>query len=134
MREAFDEYDHQNKRQKPLKTSKVVILKHQPVLSFDDQSTEGFMDLDDVLASVTNITTTTKPRKGVSFATQETSPDMTMDQGIHPYRMRRLFDDAYMDVEDNDITPPDTFEAAKVRGLGPQVSCGRLYLLFTTPC
>ena len=59
---------------------------------------------------------------------------MTMDQGIHQDRIRRLSDDAYMDADDNDIITSDTFDAPKVRALGPQVSYGRLYLLFTKPC
>lgn len=133
MRETFDEYDsHRNKRQKSLETPKVDILRHQPVLPFADQSTEGFMDLEDVLSSLPK-PTTIKPRKSVSFATQDTSPDMTMDQRIHPDRMRRLSDDAEMDVDDNDITTSDTFEAPKAPSSAPEVSCNTLYLLFTTP-
>lgn len=134
MGETFDEYDsHQHKRQKPLDSLNVDILKHQSIPSFVDQSTEVFMDVDDVLASATNLTTTTKPLKNVSFTTQETPPHMTMGQGIHPDRMRRLSNDANMDADDNIITSY-TFRAPKQPRSGSGVSCHTLYFLLTAQC
>ena len=122
MRENFDECDgHQNKRQKLLETPQIAILRHQPVPSFADQGTEGFMDIEDVLFSMPK-PITHKRRKSASLATRETSPGMTLDQGIHQDRMRRLFEDANMDTDDNDITTSDTLEALKARRSAPGVS------------
>lgn len=137
MRGTFDEYEyvsHQNKRQKLLETPKVDILKQQPVLSLDDQSTEGFMDLEEGLLSSFFKPSTVKPRKSVPSATQETSLDMAMDQGIHPDRMRRLSDDADMDAEDIDIITSDSFEALKDHRPAPEVSFGTFHFLFTISC
>ena len=91
------------------------------------------MDLEDVPSSLSK-PTTIKPRKNESFATQETSPDMATDQGIHPDRMRRLSDDGDMDADDNDIVTSNSLEAPKGHRAAPEVSCGKLHFLFTISC
>ena len=132
-REIFDEYEHvshQNKRQRPLEMSKVDNLKHQPVLSFDDQSTEGFMDFEDVLSSLLQ-PTTFKTRKSVFLAAQETPQDMSTDQATHPDRIGGLSNDADMNADDNDTLKSDFFESPRDHCPAPEVSCGTLHFLST---
>ena len=132
-REIFDEYEHvshQNKRQRPLEMPKVDKPKHQPVLSFDGQSTEGFMDFEDVLSSLLQ-PTTFKPRKSVFFAAQETPQGMSTDQATHPDSMRGFSDGADMNADNNDTLTSDSIEAPRGHRPAPEVSRGTLHFLFT---
>lgn len=119
MLEAFEVQDEVKKKMRLEKEApKVNVLEHKPVLSCDNQSEDGFMDLDTIIAS--------QPAKTAPVAAATTTACGPSEvEGIHPNRIRRLGDEMEMDFDDDCNPAPEPFV--------PTVSKDEAIILSCTP-